>query len=60
MDALFESVGSGRSPALNLRVTVSRSGGLNRPVGFSADFRLGLMGNYLNCGGLNRILVSRE
>ena len=43
--ALIESVGSGRNPDLNPRLTLSNSCGPNRAVGFRAACRLGFMGN---------------
>ena len=58
--ALIGSFGCGRNPALNPRVKLPNSAGLNRTVGFRVDFRLGFMGNYPNCGGINQIRGFRE
>ena len=44
---------------MNLRVTLARCGGINRTVGPSCDFGLGLMGDYPKCGMLSRVLVFR-
>ena len=38
--AIIESVGSGRDPALNQRITLANSGGPNRTIGFREDARL--------------------